>query len=277
MRILIIFGLIITYFFTVPGASGVLASEQAKPLARVYATYIYEKDITLPDKSTASKRKQLTKDKYKKWYADYQQKIFAAIFMRRLQDAFLKQKNNEPTEAEIQSHITFMAKAKKGQLARYLKQREGVVKDLQAPDLNEKKKASLIKYRDTLDSLIKSEKQQRERSKKNPNYEQMQKKASRRVAEVMVRQFKYNQALYQTYGGRVIFQQAGIEPIDAYARVLDDWRKQKAYEILDERFKDVFSSYEAYLKMGHNFLPMDENKKYFDKPFWEKALPEDYR
>ena len=44
----------------------------------------------------------------------------------------------------------------------------------------------------------------------------------RAVARQFIQAFKVNQSLYAEYGGRVLFQQAGPEPIDAYRDFLRD-------------------------------------------------------
>jgi hypothetical protein len=46
--------------------------------------------------------------------------------------------------------------------------------------------------------------------------------ARRQVASAFIRQWKLNQALYRQYGGRIIFQQGGPEPLDAYRRFLEE-------------------------------------------------------
>ena len=97
-------------------------------------------------------------------------------------------------------------------------------------------------------------------------------RSRRKISEHWVARWKMNKALYEKYGGRVIFQQAGIEPIDAYRRYLQDTREQGGLKILKPAYADVFESFERYLDMGHNYLSA-EGKTYFDRPYWETADP----
>jgi hypothetical protein len=96
------------------------------------------------------------------------------------------------------------------------------------------------------------------------------KKNRYRISELWVARWKMNKALFEKYGGRVIFQQAGIEPIDAYRAQLRDIREKGKLKILKPTYADLFSEFERYLDMGHNYL-RDDGKKYFDRPYWETA------
>lgn len=91
-----------------------------------------------------------------------------------------------------------------------------------------------------------------------------------RIYTQWVSSWKMNKALYEKYGGRIIFQQAGIEPVDAYRAQLKDIREKGRLKIHKSAYMDVFAELERYLDMGHNYL-RDEGKKYFDRPYWETA------
>ena len=44
----------------------------------------------------------------------------------------------------------------------------------------------------------------------------------RDTARAMIRQWKLNSAVYRRYGGRIIHQQLGPEPLDAYRKYLEE-------------------------------------------------------
>jgi len=92
--------------------------------------------------------------------------------------------------------------------------------------------------------------------------------SERKSSERWVASWKMNKALFQKYGGRVIFQQAGIEPIDAYRDYLKDIREKGGLEVLKPRYADVFDEFERYLDMGHNYLN-EPGDTFFDRPYWE--------
>ena len=54
-----------------------------------------------------------------------------------------------------------------------------------------------------------------------------------------------NKALYLKYGGRVIFQQAGIEPIDAYQAQLAAIKGDGGLKIIKTKYRDVFDDFDV--------------------------------
>lgn len=90
----------------------------------------------------------------------------------------------------------------------------------------------------------------------------------RESSEGWVASWKMNKALFKKYGGRVIFQQAGIEPIDAYRDYLKDIREIGGLKVLKPRYADVFDEFERYLSMGHNYLS-EPGDTFFNRPYWE--------
>ncbi len=93
-------------------------------------------------------------------------------------------------------------------------------------------------------------------------------RSRRESNEQWVASWKMNKALFEKYGGRVIFQQAGIEPIDAYRRFLNDIKHKGGLQILKSEYADVFAEFERYLDMGHNYLN-EPGDAFFDRPYWE--------
>jgi len=106
---------------------------------------------------------------------------------------------------------------------------------------------------------------------RDPAQRKMQQDAERRVAEYWVRAWKLNQALYREFGGRIIFQQAGWEPIDAYRKLLDQYAAKKAFVVHDPALRAAVYSY-----FEHKFVYADEAKArfYFEKPYWERTPEE---
>ncbi len=63
----------------------------------------------------------------------------------------------------------------------------------------------------------------------------------RTIAEAAVIQWKVSKALYQQYGGTVIFQQSNpFEPVGAYGKFLKAQEQAKAFEIFDPKMRQVF-------------------------------------
>ena len=89
----------------------------------------------------------------------------------------------------------------------------------------------------------------------------------RDVGKTVVERWKINQALYRIYGGKVIWQQAGIEPLDAYRQFLQDHEKRGDFEIVDQGLHEKFWAY--YVTTKHTEVPKD--KVDFTTPWWLKT------
>jgi len=67
--------------------------------------------------------------------------------------------------------------------------------------------------------------------------------AREEIAGAFIRQWKVNRALYQRYGGRIIFQQGGPEPLDAWRRFLEEGQARGDFTLLDQSMAPGFWRY----------------------------------
>lgn len=90
------------------------------------------------------------------------------------------------------------------------------------------------------------------------------------MARSMIRQWKINKALYEEYGGRIIYQQLGPEPLDAYRQFLQKQQIDGAFTITDKSLEDGFWRYFTDDAI-HDFMKpgSDDEKKAFSQPPWE--------
>lgn len=93
--------------------------------------------------------------------------------------------------------------------------------------------------------------------------------AENRVARAFVEQWKVNQALYRQYGGRVVYQQSGAEPLDAYHEFFRAAQKSGDFRILNEDFEPVFWRYYTTDSL-HKFIPESGNQqeRAINTPWW---------
>ncbi len=245
---------------------------QKKSIARVFDQYIYDEDISPKIEILDQYRSQLSKDEFDKWEKENKIKMLEASIYAGLQKRFLEEMSMNPTEDEIQLFINFSLKQEETRLEEFQSQRHDLLKELQATDLEESKRTSLSEHLKTVDQLIEYELTRQEEEKSIPNYAQIKKNSLKRVATISVTSWKFNKALYEKYGGRIIFQQAGLEPIDAYKQFLDDHTKKKSFEIFDPSFNNIFESMYTYFEMGHNYLDNENTEKYFSKPWWDPTF-----
>jgi len=74
--------------------------------------------------------------------------------------------------------------------------------------------------------------------------ESEQDKAARQeIAAAFIMQWKINRALWKHYGGRIIYQQGGPEPLDAYRNFLEERQAARDFEIADEKLAPGFWRY----------------------------------
>ncbi len=86
-------------------------------------------------------------------------------------------------------------------------------------------------------------------------------------AEASVKQWKLDRALYEKYGGVVIFQQSNpFEPVGAYRALFEENEKSGSFTIYDQTLREEFWSY--YLREHPFQVPAAEVD--FSVPWWKK-------
>ena len=92
----------------------------------------------------------------------------------------------------------------------------------------------------------------------------------REMGHSMIRQWKINRSLYDRYGGRIIYQQFGPEPLDAYRQYFEQQQSSGAFSFNDPEAEKQFWSY--FLdEERHDFMDPDgeDAARAFSIPPWE--------
>ena len=94
----------------------------------------------------------------------------------------------------------------------------------------------------------------------------------RDMGRVMSQRWKLNKALYGQYGGRIIFQQLGPEPLDAYRQYLEERHAAGDFKIHAKVFENEFWRYFTDESM-HSFYERgsEEAARAFATPPWERV------
>ncbi|MFZ2654966.1 MAG: hypothetical protein WAX69_08605 [Victivallales bacterium] len=190
--------------------------------------------------------------------------ILNRLIFKTLLDQYAKENKIEPTEEELN---TFLEKAdeKERQLqAKYEGDVEKLQMDLKSQTLSDQERKNKESQLQALERLIKIKREAMERTK---GMEEMMKASKRQVAMGFIKAWKVNKALYAKYGGRVIFQQAGPEPLDAYRDFLKEQEKNGAFQIIDKSYEAPFWKYFIDDSM-HKFYSKDEGEKFINTPWW---------
>ena len=189
-------------------------------------------------------------------------KIWAAVMER-----FCHDHDCEPTEEEYQAFQQGMERARaqhpfpNGRSQEpvippqeYERMHAGLQQELPAPGLTDDRRKELEQAVTKLEEL-------QDKKLGDP---------TRDGARVWIRAWKLNRALYQRYGGKVIWQQAGLEPLDAYQAWLKENEHNGAFAILDPDLKERFWRYFTigHVNVGPEFLKETGLKDPFEKPWW---------
>lgn len=167
-------------------------------------------------------------------------------------DRYVAQNHLEPTEAETKQFNEIMNVKRAEGVRNFKRRRQEISEQLKSPQLNEAAKSNLTSQIQTLDKILNVE------SKVTAGYESFP-----QVAKHAVTMWKFNKSLYEKYGGRVIFQQFGIEPLDGYKRFLQEQEANGAFQILDATFNAEFWKY--FTTTPHTEV---RTKDPFAKPWW---------
>lgn len=96
-----------------------------------------------------------------------------------------------------------------------------------------------------------------------------ERQARAEVAAAFIRQWKINGALQRKYGGRIIFQQAGPEPLDATRRFLEAAEAIGDFAIADPRLEEPFWAYYRDDARHSFYKPGREAAEAFTTPPWQ--------
>lgn len=93
----------------------------------------------------------------------------------------------------------------------------------------------------------------------------------RNMGSALIRQWKINKALHAQYGGRIIYQQMGPEPLDAYRAFLREKQRAGAFTIHDDALAGAFWEYFTD-ESRHDFMAPDgdDAAQAFTQPPWER-------
>lgn len=232
----------------------------AEPVAQIMGRQIGLKEISPPTKELARQKGKLSTKKLAEWLADYRHEQLAGLIWEPLRDDFCKDHNCKATAKEIDEFTRAMRNGMEEEVAEWRKDLREITAKLKSSSLTQSERSKvLVEKRVTEKCLANASSDGKEGSAED-------REAERSVHRVVVEEWKFNRALHRKYGGRIIFQQAGIEPLDAYRQFLEEHEKKGSFEIFDPALRKEFWKY--YTTMPHTYLdPGDAN---FDTPWWKQ-------
>ena len=170
---------------------------------------------------------------------------------------FARDQKIAPTEAELDAFIRKTEELRKEHQRELEQDLPELRKELQSTKLNDRERKDQEELLRLTERALNSF---REIQSLNQRQQDELRVMQRRRAEQFVLRWKINQALYRKYGGRVIFQQAGPEPLDACRDFLRDQERTGAFIIVDKQLAAQFWRYFTIDSL-HTFLPPEEAAK----------------
>jgi hypothetical protein len=192
-----------------------------------------------------------------------QSEALTSLIFTAMMEKYAKDNKITATDEEVR---TFIAKGDEmGKTTRegFIRDKKRLEEELKSgtldADARQKKQEELAMAEDVLKSMEEEAADKPERTDAK----------GAKMAREFIRTWKVNRALHQLYGGRVIFQQAGPEPLDAYRDFLREEEAKGSFKITDAEAKKVFWKYFTDDSM-HTFLDAKDGKEAMETPWWLK-------
>ena len=192
----------------------------------------------------------------------------AYVIKQMLTVNYAKTHNLQATNAEIEQFIEGKKKADAGVRKEVEARRGEIKKALQSETLPDEDRKQLNGELQFLQQM-----QQAEQDADKQNGDPDRAAAETQMARAIIGQWKVKKALYKQYGGRVIYQQGGAEPLDAYYKYFKAAQQAGELKFVD---KDLETAFWGYFTSDskHKFYSDNEKDQAINRPWWQmETLP----
>jgi hypothetical protein len=164
------------------------------------------------------------------------------LIVTKLLEQYIEEQevDTEVSTPEAQALIVNMELAAVQQQKQRESRRREIILQLESTDQTDAQREQLMSELDSLYRLLENS------GKKKPESpEGLEPADPARIDRVKatIRQWKINKALYQKYGGRIIYGQSGPVPLDAYREYLQEQEEQGKFAILNKEYEELFWNY----------------------------------
>lgn len=189
------------------------------------------------------------------------------VVLRTLTDRYAERAGIAVTQTEKDAYVEHLQASMKKDREQHAARQAELQRQLASGEPGEAERRSLTAEIEALDQLLASLDALAEENARNPE----ETRAARdEVAGAFIRQWKINRALYREFGGRIIFQQGGPEPLDAYHRFLEASQARGDFEITNRDLDAAFWRYYRTDEIHSFFAPgSKEEAQAFDAPWRE--------
>ena len=241
-----------------------VASEgQGAAVARLMGRDISASELAPPAADIKREKRAKTEAQFKEWLRDYPKDRLSGLIWESLRESFCKGRDCTATEKEIADFTATIDRRMRDDAGEWRQRLEQVRKELKSGSHSKEKRKALEAEKRRLETSVKNAPSNDDRAP-----DATDRKISHDIAKTCIEAWKFNRALYRKYGGRAIFQQAGIEPIDAYRKFLEEHEAKRTFEISDPALRREFWKY--FTEMQHSYL--DAKDVDFETPWWDMKV-----
>ena len=176
------------------------------------------------------------------------------VVLRELTDRYAQEQGIVVTQAEKDAYVRYVREGLAKDRAQEAARRAELAGRLSAGGLSDAERSRLAAEVASLDAFI-AALGTAGTAKADPQEEE----ARQQVTAAFILQWKINRALYRQYGGRIIFQQGGAEPLDAYRHFLEEAHSRGDFRIVDKTLEAAFWRYYRDDSI-HSFYPSDSKE-----------------
>jgi len=194
---------------------------------------------------------------------------FDGIIFGTLLEQYAKEHKIEPSRAEIDAFVSKSNEQKLQDRKEWEKEKKDILRKLKSETLSKAERKQLTSELKMLNGFLEVDPEMEKYEKENPKEIKEMEEA---MAKRWIQAWKMNKALFAQYGGRVIFQQAGVEPLDAYRDFLQEQEKRGSFKILDKKYEARFWRYFTNDTM-HTFYSKEDGIKFINTPWWMMKEP----
>jgi hypothetical protein len=229
---------------------------QEQPVAFVRGRSIMAADLDPDPRVVQQHKTSYLPAQFEQWLAYARQQKISSLIWAAVKEEFCRNRECEPNEAELTAFDNAFANREMERRVEDAARLASMDRQIAALPAGSPKRLELEKQRDTLrtaDEALRS----------------APAGSSRNLSMMWVGNWKFFRELYRAYGGKVIFQQAGPEPLEAMRKLLEEHHKLKLFGIYDPELNKQFWAY--YTSMRHNDMP--DGGKFLETPWWLQSKP----
>jgi hypothetical protein len=254
------FAILLLAVVFISASAGAGSTPPEKPVARVLAAQIYPGDLEPDSKTLENLRKSVPEAELPDALAEYRRNRLSELIWQPLQKKFIEELNIRVSEGELDDFANAMIASKKEMRDAYERKIGEWQDELKKEGLPAAKKSELEQRIKRLRTFLSAGKEKQVR-------------AYREIGRRIVERWKVNRELYAVFGGAVVLQQGGPEPVGAYRAFLEREEKDSEFEIYQKELRDRFWAY--YSRKQPFAIPND--KVDFTTPWWLMAKPKEVK